>query len=118
MSRMDGARAKVQRAKENLNELVAQAREFASFNPYGVVIENNPNTGERIWRARVSRSIPNTWSILTGDVVHGLRAALDYLAWELWIANGGNVNDPLASAVAFPITDSAKTYTPRQQAEA
>jgi hypothetical protein len=112
---LGGARAKVQRAKENLNDLVVKAREFASFNPYGVVIEDNPNSGERIWRARVSRPIPDTWPIIVGDVVHGLRAALDYLAWELWITNGGDIKDPAATGIVFPVTDPTKTFTPEQQ---
>src|SRR2546425_10696749 len=96
-SRLDGARGKVQRSKELLGDLLVKYRDFMNLNPFGVVVERNPDTAERIWRARVSRPVPETWSFLVGDIVHNLRAALDYLAWELWIANGGDVNDQTAS---------------------
>jgi hypothetical protein len=105
---LEGARAKVQRAKEHFRDLLLRHQEFTGLNPYGVVIEHDPETGERIWRARVSRSIPETWSITIGDVIHNLRAALDYLAWDLWIKNGGDVADPAATAINFFVIDPTK----------
>ena len=115
---LEGARAKVQRGKEHFQQFVLQYQTFLNLNPYGVVVENNPNTSERIWRARVSRPIPEQWSILVGDVVHSLRAALDYLAWELWVANGGDISDPIATSITLQVTDPTKTLTPKQQQEA
>ena len=85
---LEQSRAKTQRAKEHFRDLLIKANEFSGLNPYGVVIDENPETGERVWRARVSRQIPIEWSMITGDVVHNLRAALDFLAWQLVIANG------------------------------
>jgi hypothetical protein len=85
---LSGSRAKVQRAKEQFRDLIAKASDFVGLNPYGVVTEDNLKTGERIWRARVSRQIPPEWSLVVGDIVHNLRAALDYTAWQLERLNG------------------------------
>jgi hypothetical protein len=83
------------------------------LNPYGVVVEHDPDTGERRWRARVSRSIPDTWSIVIGDVIHNLRAALDYLAWELWVKEGGKVTEPAATGIVFWVIDPTKPSNPK-----
>jgi hypothetical protein len=114
---LEGARAKVQRAKEHFQDLIVQHQAFMDLNPYGVVVEHDPDSGERIWRARVSRPVPAGWGALVGDVVHSLRAALDYVAWELWIENGGSVDDEVARAIVFPVADPTKVPAPKKQAE-
>lgn len=86
--RLDGSRAKVQRAKEHFQDLIAEASAFRNLNPYGVARDDNLDTGEQVWRARVSRSIPPELTLIVGDVIHNLRAALDFAAWQLEIANG------------------------------
>lgn len=48
MSRMDGARAKVQRAKEHLQDLVLKRSDFLDLNPYGIVIEHVYSTPLRL----------------------------------------------------------------------
>jgi hypothetical protein len=97
-----GSRIKVQRAKEQFQDLITKAQDFMNLNPYGVVIEDNPQTGERVWHARVSRPIPPEWSPLIGDIVHNLRAALDYVAWQFEAASGTR-GDP--RSIQFPIWD-------------
>lgn len=97
---LTGSRIKVQRAKEQFRDFITKAQDFLNLNPYGVVIEDDPQTGERIWRARVSRPVPPEWSPLIGDIVHNLRAALDYVAWQLEAANGTRV-DP--RSIQFPV---------------
>ena len=99
---LTGSRIKVQRAKEQFRDLMTQARDFMNLNPYGVVIEDDPKTGERVWRARVSRPIPPGWSPIVGDVVHNLRAALDYFAWQLDGASGTRSN---SRSIQFPVWD-------------
>jgi hypothetical protein len=86
---LNGCRAKTERAKKHLRDLHQAYDGFMQLNPYGVVADNDPQTGERVLRARVSHEPPEAWSVVIGDIVHNLRAALDYLAWELVIAGGG-----------------------------
>lgn len=46
--------------------------------------------------------VPLTFSAIIGDVLYDLRSALDHLAWQLVIANGGTPNRD----TAFPIYSS------------
>ncbi len=43
------------------------------------------------------------FSVVVGDVIHNLRSALDHLAWQLVILDGGQPND----STQFPIYESA-----------
>src|ERR1700694_4118323 len=99
---LNGSRAKVQRAKEHFQGLIIAHAQFMNLNPHGFVIDENPETGERIWRARISRETPVEWRVVAGDVVHNLRAALDFLAYQLWVANGkkGTTEDDIMFRVA------------------
>ena len=86
--RIDGIRAKVQRAKENFAWLLQSHAEFMDLNPYGVVLDENPDARLRVWRARVSAPPPAYWSLVAGDIVHNLRSSLDFVAFQLWDVNG------------------------------
>src|SRR5690349_16882484 len=86
--RLYEARAKVQRAKELFGALLAAHSQFMNLNPYGVIVEERPEAHERIWRARISRPVPIEWCLVVGDIVHNLRASLDFVAFQLWDANG------------------------------
>ena len=104
-NRLEGARAKVQRAKERFRDLCALHGAFMGLNPYGIVIFQDPETSEQVICARVSRDVPTEWPGLIGDIIHNLRAALDYLAWQLVIAHGGTPN----SGTQFPVFSTQKT---------
>src|SRR5487761_7689 len=107
---LEGARVKVQRAKEHLSDFATRMQEFNRLNPYGVVIDENPETGERIWRARVSRDIPLEWGLIVGEIVHTLRASLDYLAYQLWIKNGGRIGSREEAAIQFPVVNDLNRH--------
>jgi hypothetical protein len=105
-----GSRAKVQRAKEHFQDLVAKASNFARLNPYGVVTYDDPETGVRVWLARVSQPVPPEWSLLVGDVLHNLRTALDYVAWQLQSSGKRAIekSDP------FPVWDRGRKSPTRR----
>lgn len=105
-SRIEGARAKVQRAKEQFRDLCARHADFMSLNPYGVVVYQDPETSEQVICARVSRNVPLEWSGLLGDIVHNLRASLDYLAWQLVLANDGTPS----TSTQFPVCWDTARY--------
>jgi hypothetical protein len=105
MASLSGCRAKTERAKQHLRDLYGAYQGFIQLNPYGIVLDHDPDTGERVWRARVSHNPPLAWAPTIGDIVHNLRAALDYLAWELVIAGGGTPD----KHTQFPVR-----YTPEK----
>ncbi|MEA2998554.1 MAG: hypothetical protein QOK17_387 [Sphingomonadales bacterium] len=79
---------------------------FFDSKPYELFPEQDPNTGEHVYRVRVHKCVPDEFSIIVGDVVHNLRSALDQLVCGLVRANrkqvtGGN---------GFPIMGSRKSF--------
>jgi hypothetical protein len=60
------------------------------------------------WRLRVKVPYPERWSLLLGDALTNLRAALDHAFWDAVIAHSGPPTRP--NRVAFPITATAKSF--------
>jgi hypothetical protein len=79
---LDGAHAKVARARENLKELDRKSVAFVQAHPYVVAPEIDPQTGQLvgILRAQVKEDpIPLELGVIAGEVGHNLRSALNYL---------------------------------------
>jgi hypothetical protein len=94
-------RLKLIRAKEHLDDLKRELLAFDERKPYEGVAEISEDETEW-WLRAVVREQPNPyWSTVIGDAVHNMRSALDYLACELVIKNGGTVTD----WTQFPIYD-------------
>jgi hypothetical protein len=87
-ARLDDIRAKIERANEHILDLEARIQAFRSNNPYGVVTEDDGQSGRRVYKAKVNLPIPSDFSLVTGDALHNLRTALDYLAGQLVESNG------------------------------
>ncbi|MFI5259468.1 MAG: hypothetical protein ACHQ01_07670 [Candidatus Limnocylindrales bacterium] len=104
--RLDGPRAKIERAKDHLSDLQAEVTQFLSRDPYGVIDEYDPETGENMVRARVSESPPPRIAAIVGDLAHNLRSAWDYLARQLVLANHGTPR----SGTEFPIFWDPEAY--------
>lgn len=104
---LEGCRAKTQRAKEHFLQLYAAHQEFLNLNPYGVIVDDDPDTGKKTLRARVSREAPEEWALIIGDVIHNLRAALDYLAWQLVELGGGKTGTGIQFPVLYAMEDEA-----------
>jgi hypothetical protein len=87
--RIVGIKAKIERAKEHVDNLKAEVNAFLESEAYAVVVEDEQQTGDRVFRVRIKTDIPIRLAVIAGDVVHNLRATLDYLSWQLVEANGG-----------------------------
>ncbi len=103
------ARAKLDRAKELHAELAGAL--VAWQNSGGVEAQVRPSheficyTGY----AKVNVAPPINLQMRAGEVLHALRTALDYTAFQIHLAGGGTPGGPDARRVAFPIvTDPAK----------
>lgn len=68
--------------------------------------EEDPQAGERILRVRVRAQPPLRWATIVGDVVHNLRSALDLLACQLVLVNGGTD----ITRTEFPIWDGPQKF--------
>jgi hypothetical protein len=104
--RLKGPLGKIERAKDHFADLQAEIADFLSREPYRLVSEIDPQTGEHVARVRVSEDPPERITAIVGDLAHNLRSAWDYLAQQLVRANGGTPN----AWTEFPIFWDAEKY--------
>jgi hypothetical protein len=104
--RMRSILAKIERAEEHIRNFDAESRAFFQRNQYRVIIHDDPETGNRLFHARFIDEPTDRFSIIIGDVAHNLRSALDHLAWQLILANGGT---PKIEKTSFPIFKAPPT---------
>jgi hypothetical protein len=105
-NRLTGPHIKVERAKEHARQLQSEIEAFLARKPYQLIVESDPDSGDNIYRVKVSEQPPARWGTIIGDVVHNLRTALDYLAYLLVVANGHTPGKD----TYFPICNSKETF--------
>jgi hypothetical protein len=64
-----GVRIKIERAKRHVSELDANTRAFHARDPYHIIREIDPQSGDPICRVRVNDPVPAHLSGIIGDVV-------------------------------------------------
>ncbi len=106
MSDLSGARAKVERAKEHINDLSTQKALFLSGDPYGVTAEFYPEHNATIYFADRFADPPPELALVAGDAAHNLRSSLDLLAWALY----RRTNSGDGRHIYFPICESPEKY--------
>lgn len=116
MTKVDlrSARAKLRWARkhrDNLEEHIQKT--FESPETWAILrAELDPESGEHIFRiANVPdySMLVEEVSLCVGDFVHGLRGALDHLAWQLANAHGP-MSDADARRIYFPIHEDAAKF--------
>lgn len=106
---LEGSKQKVERAKEHISQLEAEIQEFLGREPYRIVLEEEQQNGDLIYRVKIKEQPPLRWSAIIGDIVHNLRSALDLLANDVVSANCKIPNH----YTAFPVCKSAKDFEDR-----
>jgi hypothetical protein len=91
-----GVRIKVERAKHHFRDLQARYERFLEAKPYRAVRDDEPHTGDLVWRVEVSEQPPLFWSAIVGDCIHNLRSSLDLLVCEMVRAEGKSVTNGTA----------------------
>lgn len=100
MDRFLGAKLKVQRAQEHIQNLGRMLEAFQDTDFYSVSINENPKTGHKALSVRITKALPEIAPLVIGDAIHNLRAALDLLAYETVSAITGEE----APKVYFPFS--------------
>jgi hypothetical protein len=81
---LDGCRAKIERANENIKNLGTEIITFTSGGGYTVVRDVNNEAREYTFRAfGPDTTIPLRFAVLAGEIIHHLRSSLDHLIWAL-----------------------------------
>lgn len=102
-----GARIKLERAKKHLEEFRSEFNRLRDKNPNMITADFDEQSRQHIIRFNLVEEIPQNWGAIIGDIIHNLRSALDYIAWQLVIKNG---NVPDEGTTGFPIGDRANTF--------
>ena len=104
---LDGAQLKLARADIHLNAIKTAIQEFVGPDPDLIPGEFDRAAHQYVFRAQRDSRSPTWISPAIGDCVHNLRAALDYLVWELvGGASGGGT-----TSTEFPIFTDPLQYT-------
>lgn len=104
---LDNAHARVRRARNHLTLFKRHARKFFTKMPImAPSLETDLAEGDFVVISNLSHLIPSVLSILIGECIYNLRAALDYLIYELAILDSGQVQEK----TQFPIRDDPKGW--------
>jgi hypothetical protein len=99
-------RAKIARAKKHVSELEREAHAFLRSRPYEVSGEQDPQTGEVVYRAVKVDDVPPSIAAISADALQNLKGALDHLACDLVEISGHHVE----RNTGFPIFASLGIY--------
>ncbi len=106
------------RAQEHAENLKTDVSAFLDAQPYTIVHEIDRQTkglvppahdegqGVHIYRVHINQEIPDRIPIIAGEILQGMRSALDYVAWQLALGQ----SDTPPKNTAFPIFGKAKNY--------
>jgi hypothetical protein len=96
---LGGVKAKLDRADALIAELRARVEPIAAAATESIQREEDGDATKVLFRITHLPAIETDIAALVGDVVHNLRSALDHLAWQLVLFDGGQPN----GSTSFPI---------------
>jgi hypothetical protein len=99
--------AHIDRAKRQYDELLGVYRQWMDSGGVGVQVVRDPMFVCYRWNVVVSAEPRENLPLLAGVIVDHLRSALDYVAFQIYLAAGGTPDGPKADKVAFPIVNTA-----------
>jgi len=101
-SPLDGALAKLERAKTHLAELESTIESLSSIASAGIV--HNPAEDSRVhsYQAGGLPEIPTSLGVIVGEVLFNLRSCLDHVAWQLVLNNGGKPGERMSFPILGP----------------
>jgi hypothetical protein len=110
MASLESVHLKIARANEHLDALKAEIARYYDTHPAEFVADPTIHTdgsGEQYVFGRFEADAPpDHIAVVIGDVLQNLRSALDYLVWELVLAN----KQQPGKKNSFPICDCAKGF--------
>jgi len=108
MASLDSVMQKLYRAKHHYLELEQELRAY--YTAKGTVQLRPAEGGFTIGNVG---SVPARFGLIAGDILQCMRSSLDYLVWELVLANGQQPN----GQNAFPISLTMCDYKTRLTSE-
>jgi len=96
-----GARKRIERADKHLNEIISEVEAYALTHQNNITLKYDEIRNNSRLHFVIPQPLPITVALAVSDCIHNLRAALDYLIFELSREDSG---DPDPSGTQFPIT--------------
>jgi hypothetical protein len=108
---LDDPRTKLWWAEQRIDPFIGELHRFEKQHREGIVIGKTfvPESSEYVFKIDEAPEIPPHFGLVTGDVLHNLRSALDHLAWQL-VAHGAEPHPRNLRQIQFPIYDSVEAY--------
>jgi hypothetical protein len=111
--------AKYRQGEMHLTALNRIVKEFIDAHPYRLEGHLSPDHMEYVFTVHDVQPVPESISLLAGDVIHNFRACLDHLAWAISTSPDSNTSFPiLTSRPSDGIPQKAKEFSARHQAVA
>lgn len=98
-----GPRLKIERAKHHINDLERQIESFMERKPFRLMRRFDPKSNRTSVMIKTDIPIPDELSLITGDAVHNLCAALDLTMFQL-----ARDRSPSPHFIAFPFPKKAE----------
>jgi hypothetical protein len=109
---LDGATLRIERAIRHFDEFEKSSSEFRKSNRDKVVIKQDSGNPQSLpVTFHDSLIVPLCLSLPVSDCIHNLRAALDYLIYELAFLDSGTVKD----GTQFPIEDDPQAFNKKRR---
>jgi hypothetical protein len=106
MAFLDGAYARLDRAQEHLTDLELRAKAITHPRVKNIIAQTDLNTVKDFVINDPLVELPQIVSVLIGEVIYNLRAALDYLVFDLAAFDSGRPQ----IGTQFPIDDRPETF--------
>lgn len=103
---LSSVNAKLRRANSHFEMLRDELIRWRDGNPYSGTVESNTDSTRYSFHIHI-KGTPDFewWSLIVGDCVHNLRAALEHLVYAIAIHESGQNPPPKEDRLAFPIAD-------------
>jgi hypothetical protein len=99
---LTGVELKIGRAKRHARDLEQAIDGALHPDRYRFEMEVDPQTGEHVYTVYGVPAMDPEWSLQTGEILFNLRSALDHLAWQLVLLDGGTPGEE----TQFPIRET------------
>ena len=106
-SNIAGAWAKLERAKQQLQDLGLEVDKLLQIGAYRIVGEHQPDRQRYVFKL-LGPPVPDMIAVLTGEIIHHLRCCFDHVAWA--IAIKGNAPERRRRQIGFPVCDTAEKF--------
>jgi hypothetical protein len=104
---LEGIEERFKRANENIQNLDLEINRFLDEKGHREVVERDPKGIKEFKEFWSKQAVPPRFAALISEILHGYRAALDNLVWELLRQTGHSPRNP--NAIEFPIFSARPT---------